>query len=253
MKKYAVEMVRDANMKYYYIQNLDTMEIELLPTKFLTHKTRANESPNTICRMARAICYYMNYCYSRQMDLTDVYQLDYEAQFRHFTDFLQWMKAGNHTENLKQPPKNGTCNTYLKNVFRFFSFLEMAEEQFGSLQVLSYGTISMPNSVGVKRKLRFRAFAGYLKEEEREVRAAEKNEIVTILEACTNCRDQLLILMHRNWVSESENCWELIIRKTLTTKTIWSASAFGMTMKMMPGQSMPKNEKAESVMTLTTS
>lgn len=195
MKRYAVEMVRDANVKYYYIRNLETMEIELLPTKFLTHKTRANESPNTVCRMARSICYYMNYCHYRQMELTDVFQLDYESQFSHFTDFLQWMKAGHHTENLKQPPKNGTCNTYLKNVFRFFSFLEMAEDQFGSLQVLSYGTISMPNRVGVKRKLRFRAFAGYLKEEEREVRAAEKNEIVTILEACTNCRDQLLILM----------------------------------------------------------
>ena len=71
----------------------------------------------------------------------------------------------------------------------------MAEDQFGPLQVLSYGTIHVANSVGVKRRLRFRSFAGYLKEEEREVRAAEKNEIVTILEACTNCRDQLLILM----------------------------------------------------------
>ena len=65
----------------------------------------------------------------------------------------------------------------------------MAEDQFGPLQVLSYGTIHVANSVGVKRRLRFRSFAGYLKEEEREVRAAEKNEIVTILEACTNCRD----------------------------------------------------------------
>lgn len=34
-----------------------------------------------------------------------------------------------------------------------------------------------------------------LKEEERDVRAAEKNEIITILEACTNCRDQVLILL----------------------------------------------------------
>ena len=66
----------------------------------------------------------------------------------------------------------------LKNVFGFFSFLEMAEDQFGPLQVLSYGTIHVANSVGVKRRLRFRSFAGYLKEEEREVRAAEKNEIV---------------------------------------------------------------------------
>ena len=129
------------------------------------------------------------------MGFTDVCQMDYEAQFNHFTDFLQWLKAGNHTKNLKKTPRNRTCNTYLKNVFGFFSFLEMAEDQFGPLQVLSYGTIHVANSVGVKRRLRFRSFAGYLKEEEREVRAAEKNEIVSILEACTNCRDQLLILM----------------------------------------------------------
>ena len=137
----------------------------------------------------------MNFCDGRQMGFTDVCQMDYEAQFNHFTDFLQWLKAGNHTKNLKKTPRNRTCNTYLKNVFGFFSFLEMAEDQFGPLQVLSYGTIHVANSVGVKRRLRFRSFAGYLKEEEREVRAAEKNEIVTILEACTNCRDQLLILM----------------------------------------------------------
>ena len=195
MKKYEVDMVRDVNVKYYFIRNLETLEIELLPTKFLKYKTQANKSPNTVCRLARSICYYMNYCSCQQMELKDVYQLNYEAQFSHFTDFLQWLKAGNHTENLDERPKNGTCNTYLKNVFNYFSFLEMAEEQFGSLQVLFYSTISLPNRVGVKRKLSFRSFAGYLKEEERDVRAANKNEIVTILEACTNCRDQLLILM----------------------------------------------------------
>lgn len=195
MRAYEVEMIRDGKVKYFFIRNRETMEIELLPTRFLTHKTRAQESPNTVGSLARSICYYMNFCDDRQMGFTDVCQMDYEAQFNHFTDFLQWLKAGNHTKNLKKTPRNRTCNTYLKNVFGFFSFLEMAEEQFGPLQVLSYGTIHVANSVGVKRRLRFRSFAGYLREEEREVRAAEKNEIVTILEACTNCRDQLLILM----------------------------------------------------------
>lgn len=195
MRAYEVEMIRDGKVKYFFIRNMKTMEIELLPTRFLTHKTRAQESPNTVGSLARSICYYMNFCDGRQMGFTDVCQMDYEAQFNHFTDFLQWLKAGNHTKNLKKTPRNRTCNTYLKNVFGFFSFLEMAEDQFGPLQVLSYGTIHVANSVGVKRRLRFRSFAGYLKEEEREVRAAEKNEIVTILEACTNCRDQLLILM----------------------------------------------------------
>ena len=55
--------------------------------------------------------------------------------------------------------------------------------------------MTVPNAAGVKRTLRFKAFKGYLKEEERKVRAAEKCEIVRILEACTNCRDQVLILL----------------------------------------------------------
>ena len=105
-------------------------------------------------------------------------------------------------------------------MFGFFSFLEMAEDQFGPLQVLSYGTIHVANSVGVKRRLRFRSFAGYLKEEEREVRAAEKNEIVTILEACTNCRDQLLILMASELGFRiGELPGELIIPKILIMKS----------------------------------
>ena len=177
MRAYEVEMIRDGKVKYFFIRNMETMEIELLPTRFLTHKTRAQESPNTVGSLARSICYYMNFCDGRQMGFTDVCQMDYEAQFNHFTDFLQWLKAGNHTKNLKKTPRNRTCNTYLKNVFGFFSFLEMAEDQFGPLQVLSYGTIHVANSVGVKRRLRFRSFAGYLKEEEREVRAAEKNAV----------------------------------------------------------------------------
>ena len=55
--------------------------------------------------------------------------------------------------------------------------------------------ITKANAIGVRRTIRSRSFKGYLKEEERNVRAAERNEIVTILEACTNCRDQVLILL----------------------------------------------------------
>ena len=99
MRAYEVEMIRDGKVKYFFIRNMETMEIELLPTRFLTHKTRAQESPNTVGSLARSICYYMNFCDGRQMGFTDVCQMDYEAQFNHFTDFLQWLKAGNHTKN----------------------------------------------------------------------------------------------------------------------------------------------------------
>ena len=71
----------------------------------------------------------------------------------------------------------------------------MQTEQTEQLSVLSYNQMIVPNAAGVKRILRFKAFKGYLKEEERKVRAAEKCEIVRILESCTNCRDQVLILL----------------------------------------------------------
>ena len=38
MRAYEVEMIRDGKVKYFFIRNMETMEIELLPTRFLTHK-----------------------------------------------------------------------------------------------------------------------------------------------------------------------------------------------------------------------
>ena len=195
MRTYAVGMTKDASVKYYFIRNMDTMEIELFPAKYLTHMTRANRSPNTVRRCAISICYYLEYLREKEMALTGIYQLDYETQYEFFVDFLHWLKRGTHKDNKNKLPNNGTCNAYLKDVFRFYLFLEIQEEQFGQLSVLSYEQISLANAVGVKRMLRYKAFRGYLKAEERKVRAAKQDEIRTILEGCTNCRDQLLILM----------------------------------------------------------
>lgn len=45
MKRYKVEMIRDVSRKYYYIRDMETMEILMLPAKYLTHKIKANRSP----------------------------------------------------------------------------------------------------------------------------------------------------------------------------------------------------------------
>lgn len=195
MRNYRVGMAKDASTKYYFIRNTDTMEIEVLPTKYLTHMTRANRSPNTIRRSAFAICYYLGYMEEKQMALEDVYALDYEKQYEHFTEYLNWLRSGNHKENKVKLPDNGTCNAYLKDVFRFYIFMEMQDAPDTQLSVLAYNQITIANAAGVTRTLRSKSFKGYLREEERKVRAAEKCEIVTILEACTNCRDQILILL----------------------------------------------------------
>lgn len=104
MKRYQVDMQRDAAVKYYFIRDMETLDIVLLPTKYLTHMTRANRSPNTIRRSAFAICYYLEYMDGRQMGLWDVYQLDYERQYDHFSEYLNWLKSGNHKENKAKLP-----------------------------------------------------------------------------------------------------------------------------------------------------
>lgn len=196
MKRYKVEMQREGSVKYFFIRDMETLEIVLLPSKYLMHQVRANRSPNTIRRNAFALAYYWEYLLEEGKEAEDVYGMDYETQYDFFAEYLKWLKAGKHTDNLDKEPQNKTCNAYLKEVFRFYSFLEIVRNNGSCLSVLSYNQpITKANAIGVRRTIRSRSFKGYLKEEERNVRAAERNEIVTILEACTNCRDQVLILL----------------------------------------------------------
>lgn len=196
---YKVEMIKEGTEKYFFIRDLDTMGIEELPSKYLMHKIKCRRSPNTVKRSAFAICYYMEYMAEKEMELTEVYQLDYEKQTEHFVNFLYWLRAGNHTEQmtgkLKKCPNQGTCNAYLKDVFRFYVFIEEEFSQFGGLKVLSYSQFTAIDSVGLKKTIRSRSFKGYLKEEEHKARTAKKDEIIEILKACTNIRDRLLILL----------------------------------------------------------
>lgn len=196
MRQYAVGTIAEGATKYFYIRDCETMDVVLLPSKYLKHKTKSNRSPNTVKRAAFAICYYLEYLKEIPMEIEQVYKLDYEKQSEHFVDFLHWIKAGNHKQdNNLRAINNGTCNAYLEDVFRFYLFVEAEYEQLGSLKVLSYNYHVAANAVGVQKKLRYQSFKGYLKAEERNVRPAEHEEIITILQACTNCRDQLLILL----------------------------------------------------------
>ena len=196
MKRYKVETQREGSVKYFFIRDMESLEIVLLPSKYLMHQVRANRSPNTIRRNAFALAYYWEYLLENEKKAEDIYEMDYETQYDYFAEYLKWLKDGKHTDNLENGPQNKTCNAYLKEVFRFYCFLEAVRNNGSYLSVLSYNQpITKANAIGVRRTLRSRSFKGYLKEEERDVRAAEKNEIITILEACTNCRDQVLILL----------------------------------------------------------
>ncbi len=145
--------------------------------------------------MAFALCYYMEYLNRQEVELEEVSEMGYEDQNKHFVQFLYWLLEGNHVaNNRKESTGKGTCNAYLKDVFGFF--LYMADCGLAKpLQILSYNQITVANAVGVKRTIRAKSFKGYFKPKERNVRAAEEVEIIDILQACTNSRDQLLLLM----------------------------------------------------------
>ena len=150
MKRYSVEMVRDASTKYFYIRDNETMGIVELPSRYLKYKTMSKRSPNTVRRSAFSILYYLEYLETKEMGITDVYRLPYDKQTEHFTRFLEWIKSGCHTEGkTNKLPDNRTCNAYLKDVFRFYLFIEESSDDYGELKVLYYNQFVEVNSVGM--------------------------------------------------------------------------------------------------------
>lgn len=195
MKRYTVETMQEGTKWFYYILDGKTLDIALLPSKYLKHKAKSNLSPNTIRRYAFSLCCYLEYMAERELDFLHVCKSGFEEQSSHFTQFLYWLKEGRHTEKKKiGDADNGTCNAYLKDVFGFYLFLSEIDYA-PSLRVLSYSQITVTNGVGVRRTLRSKAFRGFMKAEERNVRAATEEEIIQALQACTNSRDQLLLLL----------------------------------------------------------
>ena len=72
MRRYSVQTVREGTARFYYILNQDTMEMELLPSRYLMHKIKSNRSPNTVKRTAMSLCYYLEYLAEKQTGFTAV-------------------------------------------------------------------------------------------------------------------------------------------------------------------------------------
>ena len=142
MKQYMVRMVEDGKRKYYYILDNDAFQLVPLPTKYLKHKIEANRSPNTVRRVALSLCYYLQYLSEIGIELTEVSNLGFEEQSKHFVQFLYWLKEGRHiADNRIGKTGNGTCNAYLRDVFGFFLYL--ADGEYARpLRVLSYNQIT---------------------------------------------------------------------------------------------------------------
>lgn len=196
LRQYTVENLTDNGIKYFFIQECETLEMVLLPAKYLKHKTVMNYSPNTVKRSAFAICYYFEYLAEMKIKISQIYDMSYSKQSEHFVEFMHWVKMGRHrNESGRKNPKNGTCNAYLKEVFGFYRYIEAEYEEPGSLKVLLYSQFVVRNESKTKSMYRTKSFHGYMNSEERNVRAATRKEIITVLQSCTNCRDQLLILI----------------------------------------------------------
>lgn len=191
---YTVGKIEDNKEQYYVIRSANG-SIMALETKYLVHCVRANKSPNTIKRAAYSISYFLNYLQENGQVITDIYDLKFAEQHEVFTSFLAFLKASKHKVKNKKSPSNNTCNTYLSDVFGLYGFLELECEQFGKLKITTETTMSVVNSVGVRKNVVTKSFRGYLQRNDRQVESIEKGKILTLLESCSNCRDQLLLLL----------------------------------------------------------
>ncbi len=84
MKQYVVKDFFDRGKKYFYIQDSEIYDIVPLPSKYLKYLVETNRSPKTVLRRARSLTYYLEYMAEKELELSDVCQLEYEEQNKHF-------------------------------------------------------------------------------------------------------------------------------------------------------------------------
>ena len=94
MNTYCVDSVRDGKNIYYMIRYQEDMTIVPCPTKYLMHKTRSNRSHNTVKRIAFSLSYYLTYLEASEMTLSEVFELKYDKQHLHFTEFSAMAEKG---------------------------------------------------------------------------------------------------------------------------------------------------------------
>ncbi len=191
--KYIFGKAKKGNTTYFFVKDAVADKIEPYCTRYLKHKTMQNRSVNTVRRIALCLSYYMNFLDSRQATFKSVASSKYAEQATHFSDYLQYIKGGCHTEALR-PVSNNTANCYLQAVFGLYEFLAR-NETLPFLKVLSWSNYNYASSNGGYHTFSYKSFDGYLVSDEHKSRCATEEDIKTILNACTCLRDKLLILI----------------------------------------------------------
>lgn len=179
---------------YYAICSCEDFTMLVEPTKYLKHKSAEHCSPNTVKKIAYSLAYYMEYLQDSNITVDQVLLLKYAEQYQHFLNFLYWLKEGSHTKREKLPNHN-TCNAYLQMVFSFYIFLLLEYEKNGNIKILENRELSFNSAQGIRFRRQIMTFRGYLPKEERNVIVADRDSIKKMIKACSNLRNQLLLLL----------------------------------------------------------
>lgn len=100
-----------------------------------------------------------------------------------------------HVDGTGKVLQNSTCNLYLRNAFGLYEFLELVEEQFWELSVLTEKEFYHTNAIGNKITKVRRSFEGYLKAYTNKGYSIDSINIIKLMRACTNNRNRLLLLL----------------------------------------------------------
>ncbi len=191
MSTFYVKKTNAAASTLFYICSA-TGEICVEPTAYLNHKRLQNRSPNTVRGIAYAIVFYLAFLSTRELAVPQVVAMSYIEQIQHFDDYLTWLQSGRHSQT-GVPPKNKTCNLYLREIWGFLRFCIVEYELFGELKVLESRLTSCVGAAGVRHTREAEVYTGYLPEEEEEFKGISKEEVQTLVDACTNSRNRVLL------------------------------------------------------------
>lgn len=193
MKFYQIEPIKEQETIYYIIRRRSDFCILPEECQYLAYRIRTNASPNTVKRAAFSILYYCEFRKEKELSKEQIWQFSFALQHEHFIEFLNWLKEGNHTEHNGKLPSNRTCNAYLRDVLEFYRYLE--QQGSGTLQVFSGQEMTFRNSNGIRKHRSIKRFRGFFKEEPSKGDSITAERIGTLVAACTNLRDSLLLLL----------------------------------------------------------
>lgn len=193
---YIVDEIRDGADRYVFIRDTEQMSLLASPTRYLKFKTKTHRSPNTVRHKAYSVLYYIRYLQEKKLSLDDVHSLDYDRQYIHFVEFLDWLKQGRHVSSEKRKtPLNATCNSYLREVFEWLEFRELQGEVKEGLKVRKRRPDPHYPAWKKYRPMTAGSFKGYLRKEPRARKELDRETIVTLLGACASLRDRVLLLL----------------------------------------------------------